>query len=1326
MRQHLRFKKHFRVSLALHVVVLLFSHFSFAQTYPVSATLQLTPPYSVYLSDYTVNDQMKLHLLLRDLNEPSYQVRLSLVLEGVGIRIETNPNNVPPPITIEGGIPAVLSAEDLAPYLDTRNLIFSGITRQEYEQRAALPEGFYRFCFRVYDYKRKDVLLSQEACAQAWFMLNDPPRINTPLCGTTLPVRDPQNILFQWLPMNANSPNSAFTTEYEFTLVEIRPPGRNPNDAINVGYPLFQTTTQQTSLIYGLLEPPLIPGQEYAFRVRAIDTEGRDQFKNRGYSEVCTFKFGDSTVPPPEGMNVYVEGERRAKVTWYTTLETDRYRVEYRKKSTGTGYTWFTIETTQDNALIQDLEPDTEYEVRVVGILKNQIGSYSPTKNFRTTPPRVYSCGQSVASMAPLNTNPLRNAMVGQIWKLDLFDMIVLDVSGSNGTFSGFGGVLVPFLGVKLYCQFENIQINEKQELIAGEVLSVKGDIEALKKRLVDINEQKKRDKAKSSGYVFEGVDIKFEGTIDSLYVNDAGEVIAVVASNENSTNGSSKKEERKIDTKKGADNRITDDSGNVYVVNKDGKIEKMGSTGASGTTAVASNVNYRVEFESSSNQSYGFDQQQHSEHERNYEKYERDGKVYTIPWKSVASGSRDVVIAKSTESRKDFLKEVIYKTDQGLLLRKPGNQENEVQLTVEGFGDQSTEQVTAYYKRKEAEGKEKEVIAGKLNLVSYDKLVERLVIVSVNNTAPNISTTELAESLNTIFAPAAVEWMVESQSIDGINYDTSGKSGLDDGSSGLFSNYTGEMRTIINAYKDKYDIAKNTWYLFLVPNSESGRTQGFMPRKKQAGFIFIEQLGEASLAKVIAHEIGHGAFRLEHTFDTYNTLAKSSTDNLMDYQPNGITLHKYQWDLIHDPAAVLGLFEGDEGGAMVDASGLTASINSNIIDIDKVIVITENSIKLNAKHFVKNGGEVKFRLTIKPEGGGSDILNPTSDWKKVKNDESWILDINTVTEGKYILSYKVGDKTKNIDFYVRTKAYDYSCGVCGRNLSFNIENYETIFPGNSNITEEHVKLFNEALKIGKFNSCQRVAHFYAQVKVESTNFTALQESSKYHVHSALQNFAGRESTKNWFKQSFFDEKEYLDYFHFQVYEVTTDSTNAYSGLDYKTFKWKQTSITDTIRIPTAYKKQAGYFKKLSLKKSESEEKEKKFFSTLYSNQYGNGAPSTEDGFKYRGQGAIHLTWRDNYRDVSKKCNDLFQTEYKWENNPSEVSSDLKAAIYSGVAYFHFRLKGDLKLLNGVDIRKVSLEVNGGTFGIDLRVKAYNDLMSSNLFSNCKPKAPKE
>jgi TANFOR domain-containing protein len=229
-----------RMLVSFCVLILTIST-GFSQTAPVNATLQLAPPYSVYLSDYAVagNEQMKLNLLLRDLTEPSYEVKLHLTVEGAGIRIETNPSFVPPPIILEGGVPTILGAEDLAPYLDSRNLLFSGISRQQYDQRAALPEGFYRYCFRVIDYRRRDVELSRETCANAWFVLNDPPRINTPLCASILPLRDPQNIYFQWLAMNSVSPNAALTTEYEFTLSEIRPAGRNPNDIINTSVPIY-------------------------------------------------------------------------------------------------------------------------------------------------------------------------------------------------------------------------------------------------------------------------------------------------------------------------------------------------------------------------------------------------------------------------------------------------------------------------------------------------------------------------------------------------------------------------------------------------------------------------------------------------------------------------------------------------------------------------------------------------------------------------------------------------------------------------------------------------------------------------------------------------------------------------------------------------------------------------------------------------------------------------------------------------------------------------------------------------------------------------------
>ena len=297
---------------------------------------------------------------------------------------------------------------------------------------------------------------------------------------------------------------------------------------------------------------------------------------------------------------------------------------------------------------------------------------------------------------------------------------------------------------------------------------------------------------------------------------------------------------------------------------------------------------------------------------------------------------------------------------------------------------------------------------------------------------------------------------------------------------------------------------------------------------------------------------------------------------------------------------------------------------------------------------------------------------------------------------------------------------------MCGRDLKVTKARLEEIFPGNSGINETHVNHFQNALKTGKFHTCHRQAHFFSQVKVETDNFKQLKESSFYRLHTALGTFGGKESTKDWYKQSFYDDKDYLDYFHYKVYEKTTDSTQSYAGKSYQTYKWKSSSTSDTVRVPTLYSFEKGYFKKLSFTKSQVNEKEKKFFSAVYASRYGNGAPSTEDGYKYRGQGAIQLTWKDNYKAVSSKCNTLFGTSYNWETNPSEVSTDLKAAIYSAVAYFHFRLKDDLKLLDGTDMTAVSKAVNGGTIGLSHRQSAFNTLVKSKLFNNCKPKSPKD
>ena len=66
----------------------------------------------------------------------------------------------------------------------------------------------------------------------------------------------------------------------------------------------------------------------------------------------------------------------------------------------------------------------------------------------------------------------------------------------------------------------------------------------------------------------------------------------------------------------------------------------------------------------------------------------------------------------------------------------------------------------------------------------------------------------------------------------------------------------------------------------------------------------------------MMAHELGHGAFHLKHTFSEYS-LSPGATENLMDY-PARHRLDKWQWDKIHNPERVLGLFEGDEEGGLI------------------------------------------------------------------------------------------------------------------------------------------------------------------------------------------------------------------------------------------------------------------------------------------------------------------------------------------------------------------------------------------------------------------------
>ncbi len=173
----------------------------------------------------------------------------------------------------------------------------------------------------------------------------------------------------------------------------------------------------------------------------------------------------------------------------------------------------------------------------------------------------------------------------------------------------------------------------------------------------------------------------------------------------------------------------------------------------------------------------------------------------------------------------------------------------------------------------------------------------------------------------------AVVEWIEVFKATRGDSCG-SGDNGLDWADKDMLSSYNAEMNSVISAFKDwKTDADPDAYYLFVVPQFSEGGVEGFMPRNRRFGFVTLSQLD----ARLVAHEIGHGAFNLRHTFPE---VAQGSTDNLMDYS-EGNSLLKPQWDLIHNPETTTGLFDDMEDGAMISRI-LGFTIAGDNIFIDK------------------------------------------------------------------------------------------------------------------------------------------------------------------------------------------------------------------------------------------------------------------------------------------------------------------------------------------------------------------------------------------------------
>nr|WP_319399902.1 glycohydrolase toxin TNT-related protein [uncultured Carboxylicivirga sp.] len=897
-----------------------------AQTvYPIRSYTILTPPMPYSLSSFAgETGKMQLNINVDDISLDNYPVKFRLFITGNGIRLYTKPNMIQDPYYLFGGMTETLTGLDLAPLFDPNNLIFEGFSKRQYEVEGRLPEGVYQVKVEVWDYHH-NINISQAIPGVAVMYLTRAPQLTLPFDNSELDILNNLNIRFSWMGFVPNDPLSDIV--YEFKLWEILPDGRSKYEVANSVAPIFTQQTSEAYLVYDMGMPPLQTGRSYAWQVQAVDLDNRARFQNDGYSDVFQFRYGASC--PNATISIKEIGNTQATFNISMSKGAQLYRIFYKTEDTEE---WQSTETDNRSYTLTNLDENTTYQVKVVCLCGNDESDESSVTTFKTKWDIDYTCGTNLAGVDLSNTEPLAELKRFGLFKAADFTIEVVEVSGSDGRFSGSGFALVPYLGfIKFGVDFDNVFINSDRRMTEGEVKfqfnkdtglmldlgSVMAALTPDNDNTITVDPSEAVDQ--STDYV-----IKVDDEISSVVVTDST-VTVVTVGGESKTYTANPGQTVGVVSPDGKTVYVADTStGQVYTAPN----PNTANTNANSVVSPAQSGEYGVTatFSPASNMRYGYDAVGNGTNKPNTY-FNTDKQGNKIAWKSLGNGRADYVDVSINGADPDSIR---FLRSSGMLASTI-DQGGKKQLLLTGMAGGQEETLTAAFVKttKVNDSTQNETLteAGALGLVNYDYLLKTVHLIPVNGAKCPNNAGAVRDLLNQYYGSAVVEWEVRVEK--GFETDKINSDGFNTEDKTLLSKYTSDMNTIISRYKkqDGVSINKDHLYLFFVECTTN--KQGFMPLTGRYGFIF----NFGSNAETIAHELGHGAFNLWHTFSDKGQykLTEGSTPNLMDYS-GGTELWKYQWDLIHDPQNILFAWGVDEDESQAISSDYNAIIKSRRI----------------------------------------------------------------------------------------------------------------------------------------------------------------------------------------------------------------------------------------------------------------------------------------------------------------------------------------------------------------------------------------------------------
>ncbi|WP_177764709.1 ADP-ribosyltransferase [Flavobacterium sp. I3-2] len=294
------------------------------------------------------------------------------------------------------------------------------------------------------------------------------------------------------------------------------------------------------------------------------------------------------------------------------------------------------------------------------------------------------------------------------------------------------------------------------------------------------------------------------------------------------------------------------------------------------------------------------------------------------VTFKAVPNGLTDKLWAKITITGTDVVADsIFFKTQNGIKVDAVKEGDHFV-LTLKGAQKFALEEVQATIKQGD-----KYKIAGVFTMVHITPKTLKLNLIPTKGVS--ISDDKKAE-IKAIYKQLAIDVdvsVVNEFDINDLIQDTQKKVIDTEDAFGDLSTYSKEQNTIIDAFKNHPNrTIEQAYYVFVTDKASSTGQSGYMKLNGQFGFVFDQN------ATTIAHELAHGAFKLEHPFNKFKNkgVNQGTTQSLMDYPPTTEFLFT-DWKQINDPAFKLYAFQSQSDGEHNPLGHLGITPNGKIFD---------------------------------------------------------------------------------------------------------------------------------------------------------------------------------------------------------------------------------------------------------------------------------------------------------------------------------------------------------------------------------------------------------